>query len=178
MPKRFTFKTKQDILRLVAEGRKDAEVADIVGCSRPTVSRLRRRGISTDRTTRGRVLQVRVSQREADAFDAVLDAEDMSASEMLRRLMRLSAGLADFRREEIDALRQSSNQMNALARNLVQMLQLARAGRLRWNRRDGELVVRLLDRVEDVARDLQVVKAAGARGAVRRVEDVREGADA
>ena len=172
MPKRLSTQEKQEILRLAADGLTDAAVAGQIGCSRTSVARVRSRGMATDRTTKGRILQARVSQREAEAFEALVTEAGMSASGMLRHMIRLSAGVVAFRRDEVEALRQSSNQLNALARNLVQMLQLARAGKLRWNARDGALVTRLVDRTEDVARAVQALRAASLRGAFVEVASV------
>lgn len=175
MPKRLSFKEKQTILRFSQSGLKDAEVALKAGCSRQTVARLRKEGIVTDRTTKGRVYQVRVSKREADAFDELLRQQDMSASEMLRRMIRLAEGVVDFRAEEVAALHQSSNQLNALARNLVQMLQLAHVGKLKWNARDSRLVAQLADRTEQVARATQSLKAAAMRGAFTKSSELAKG---
>ena len=164
MSKRLNFKTKLEILRLVSERISDAEIARRMGCSRQTVSRTRQAGVVKDRTTRGKILQVRISQAEAEAFEALLKQEDMTISGMLRRMIRSSIGMVDFGKAEIDALHEASNQMNALARNVVPLLQLARSGRLKWNKRDAELMRRLMDRTEIVARELQALKAAAKRG--------------
>lgn len=175
MPVRLAHKVKQEIWRLAQTGLTDADVAVKCGCARQTVARIRTRGVAADRTTKGRILQVRVSQNEADAFSALLREQDMTASEALRRMIRMAEGVVDFRADEVEALRQSGNQMNAMARNLVQILQLARAGRLTWNARDSKLVSQLLDRTEEVARATQALKAAAMRGAFVQAKDIAQG---
>ena len=175
MPKRLSHETKDEIRRLAGTGLTDAEIAGHCGCARQTVSRVRRSAAAPDRTTKGRILQVRVSQREAEAFEAVLRAHGMTASEALRRMIRMAEGVVDFRAEEVAALHQSGNQLNAMARNLVQMLQLAHSGRLKWNARDAKLVAQLADRTEEVARATQALKAAALRGAFVRSAEIARG---
>ena len=172
MPKRLSTKARQEILRCAALGLSDAEIGMQVGCSRTTVARVRRRGLVNDRTTRGRVLQVRISPREAEAFEALVAEAGMTNSGMLRHLIRMSAGVVAFRRDEVETLRTSGNQLNALARNLVQMLKLARAGKLRWNARDAALVGRLTDRTEEVAGAVEALRAASLRGAFVEIKDL------
>lgn len=175
MPKRLSYKAKQEILRLAQSGLNDAVVAEKCGCARQTVSRIRTVGVAPDRTTKGRILQVRVSQNEAVAFEDLLREQDMTASEALRRMIRMAEGVVDFRADEVAALHQSGNQLNAMARNLVQIMQLARAGRLNWNARDSKLVSQLLDRTEEVARATQALKAAAMRGAFVKSAEIAKG---
>ena len=177
MPKRLPLAERQDALRLILAGAKDDEIAAEIGCSSRTVARIRARGTVTDRTTKGRVYRVRVSQREAEAFEQVLAEQGITASEALRRMMRMSADIVDLRSDELAALRESGNQLNALARNLVQMLQLARAGRLQWNARDSRLVEDLATRTEAVARAMQVFRAAGGRRAFTSIGSLPEADD-
>ena len=174
MSKRLSTIARQEVLRLAAQGLGDGEIAVRVGCSRPTVARVRARGVVADRTTKGRVLQVRVSAREAEAFEALVAETGMTTSGLLRHMIRLSSGIVAFRRDEVTALKASANQLNALARNLVQMLKLAHAGKLRWNARDAALVGRLADRAEEVALAVQALRAASLRGAFVRVSDLRD----
>jgi hypothetical protein len=89
----------------------------------------------------------------------------------------MSADIVDLRSDELAALRESGNQLNALARNLVQMLQLARAGRLKWNARDSRLVEDLAMRTEAVARAMQAFRAAGGRRAFTPIDALPEGDD-
>lgn len=175
MPKRLPLSIKHDVQRLLREGLTDAEAAAKAGCARQTVARIRTDGIATDRTTKGRVFQVRVSQREADAFEVLLSEHDMTASEVLRRMIRMAEGVVDFRAEEVAGLHQASTQLNAMARNLVQILQLGHVGKLRWNARDSKLVAQLADRTEEVARAIQTLKAAAMRGAFTRSADLARG---
>ncbi|MEQ8924139.1 MAG: helix-turn-helix domain-containing protein [Marinovum algicola] len=172
MPKRLSSTDRQDILRLATEGLSNAEIAGRVGCSPRSVARIRARRAAVDRTTRGRILQVRVSAQEAEAFEALVAEAGLTTSGMLRHMIRVSAGVVAFRRDEVEVLRASSNQLNALARNLVQVLKLARAGKLTWNKRDAALVARLVNRTEEVARAVQGLRSASLRGSFVRVADV------
>ena len=175
MPKRLPLSIKHEVQRLLREGLTDAEVAIKASCARQTVTRIRTDGIATDRTTKGRVFQVRVSQKEAEAFEALLAEQDMTASEVLRRMIRMAEGVVDFRAAEVAELHQASTQLNAMARNLVQMLQLGHVGKLRWNARDSKLVAQLADRTEEVARAVQTMKAAAQRNAFTRSADLARG---
>ncbi len=111
---------------------------------------------------------------EAEAFEALVAETGMTTSGLLRHMIRLSSGIVAFRRDEVTALKASANQLNALARNLVQMLKLAHAGKLRWNARDAAMVGRLADRAEEVARAVQALRAASLRGSFVRVSDLRD----
>jgi GAF domain-containing protein len=69
-------------------------------------------------------------------------------------------------------LRQVSRELNALARNLVGLLQLGRSDRLQWQQRDAALVETLASRVEVLARALQTYRAAGDKNAFVKVSDL------
>jgi hypothetical protein len=161
---------RREALELVAEGHSDSEVAARIGCSRQTIGRLRRRAVAPDRTSKGRIIQARVTPQEAEAFAAIVEDAGTTTSEMLRRMIRLSSGVADFRAAEVEELGRASRELNALARNLVQLLRLAHAGKLRWNARDATAVERLAGRTEEVARAVQALRAASMRGAFVRTE--------
>lgn len=152
-------------MKLVAVGLSDGVVATKFGCSRSTIRQLRGRDASPDRVARDRVLQTRVSAAEAAAFETIVADAGTTASKMLRQMIRLSAGAAEFRTDELAELRTTTTQLNALARNLVQILKLGHAGRLHWNARDAAQVERLLVRTEAVSRSVQAMRAASMRGA-------------
>ncbi len=63
----------------------------------------------TKRTTKGRVLQGRVSAREAEAFEALVTETGMTTSGLLWHMIRLSSGMVAFRRDEVAALKTSTN---------------------------------------------------------------------
>jgi type VI protein secretion system component VasF len=161
---------RRKVLDLASEGLSDIEIARRIGCSRQTVARVRQRAVASDRTSKGRIIQARVTPEEAEAFAAMVDEADTTTSEMLRRMIRLSAGVADFRADELEELGRTSRELNAMARNLVQVLRLGHAGKLRWNARDAALVERLSVRTEEVARAVQALRAASMRGAFVRTE--------
>ena len=56
------------------------------------------------------MLQVRVSAREAEAFEALVAETGMTTSGLLRHMIRLSSGIVAFRRDEVTALKASANQ--------------------------------------------------------------------
>ncbi|UWQ19734.1 helix-turn-helix domain-containing protein [Jannaschia sp. M317] len=161
---------RQKVLNLASEGHSDAEIARRYGCSRQTVARIRQCAVASDRTSKGRIIQARVTPQEADAFATMVDEAGTTTSDMLRRMIRLSAGVADFRADELEELGRTSRELNALARNLVQLLRLGHVGKLRWNARDAALVGRLSERTEEVARAVQALRAASMRGAFVRTE--------
>jgi hypothetical protein len=177
MAKRLSFSAKQEILRLIQTGAKDADVAAQIGCGRQTVARIRQVGLVTDRTTKGKTYQVRVSAKEAEAFEAMLVERNMSASDALRRMIRLSEGVIDFQKEEVNALREATRQLVIMARNLTTILQLAHRGQFKWNARDAKLVGDLADRSETVARSTQVLHSAARRGAFVKSLGLSRGAE-
>ena len=161
---------RQEVLDLASAGHSDAEIARRCDCSRQTVARIRQRAVASDRTSKGRIIQARVTPQEADAFATMVDEAGTTTSDMLRRMIRLSAGVADFRTDELEELGRTSRELNALARNLVQLLRLGHVGKLRWNARDAALIGRLSERTEEVARAVQALRAASMRGAFVRTE--------
>ena len=142
------------ILRLVADGASDGDIADRLGRSRQAVSKVRRQGHAPDTTTRGEVLHVRVTREEAAAFRALMEQQGLTPSDGLRRLMRLAVGALDVRSAEIEALAASRRELTAVGRNLNQLTQLAQSGRLSWGARDGATLARLEARVADLAEAL------------------------
>jgi hypothetical protein len=151
---RLTHKEIAEINRLVAEGLKDGKIASRVGRSRQAVSRIRHKGTSAHTTTGGDVVHIRVSKEELQAFKTVVEAQGLTPSDGVRRLMRLAVGALDLRAEEIDALAESRRELVAVGRNLNQMTHLANAGRLKWNARDGKTVAQLDARVSDLTEAL------------------------
>lgn len=156
MPKkpRLTAKEIAEIQRLVSEGWKDGEIAKRLGRSRQAVSRIRHQAVPRHTTTDGEVIHVRVTKEEHEAFRALVDAEGLTPSDGVRRLMRHAVGALDLRSEEIDALAQTRRELVAAGRNLNQLTQLANSGRLKWNARDAKTVHRLDERVSDTVEAL------------------------
>ncbi|WP_226561863.1 helix-turn-helix domain-containing protein [Salipiger thiooxidans] len=151
---RLTHKDITEINRLVGEGLPDAEIARHTGRSRQTVARVRNQTVSSHTTTDGAVISTRVTREEYAAFKALMEAEGLTSSDGIRRLMRLAVGALDLRVEEIEALAQSRRELVAVGRNLNQITQLANAGRLKWNVRDGKTVAQLDARVSDLTEAL------------------------
>ncbi|WP_417725776.1 hypothetical protein [Salipiger sp.] len=147
---RLTHKDITEINRLLGEGLPDAEIARHTGRSRQTVARVRNRTASSHTTTQGAVIGTRVTAEEYAAFKALVEAEGLTPSDGIRRLMRLAVGALELRAEEIEALARSRRELVAVGRNLNQMTQLANSGRLRWNARDGRTVAQLDARVSDL----------------------------
>jgi hypothetical protein len=151
---RLTHKDIAEISRLLGERFSDAAIARCTGRSRQTVARVRRQSASPHTTTEGAVIGTRVTAEEYTAFKALMEAEGLTPSDGMRRLMRLAVGALDLRAEEIEALAQSRRELVAVGRNLNQMTQLANAGRLKWNVRDGKAVAQLDARVSDLTEAL------------------------
>lgn len=151
---RLTAREITEIHRLVAEGVNDGEIAERVGRSRQAVSKVRRQKLSPNTTTRGEVINVRVTREEYEAFRALVEREGLTASDGMRRLMRLAVGALELRAEEIEALGEARRELTAVGRNLNQLAQLGQSGRLKWNARDGATLVRVEARVADLAEAL------------------------
>lgn len=170
MARHLTKSEQQEILRLSTEKLSHAVIAQRIGCSRQTVGRTIERASAPRKDAKDHSVRVRLTAKEAAALRQMAEAEDLSPSEMLRRLIRRAAGVPELSSGELRDMKQSVNQLNAAARNLVQLLQLARSGRLKWNKRDAALVAQLADHIEIVAEDMQVFQSAAARGAFLRVD--------
>jgi transposase-like protein len=172
MPKLLGSEQKQDILRLAAMGNSHAEIARQVGCSRPTVARVIGRGSAPDRTTMGKVIHVRMTPLEFAALERLALSESESVSGMLRRLVRRADGVVDYNAEELAVLGESSRALNALARNLVQIVKMGQGASITWNARDAKLVASLSERTQHLASAVQSLRLAGLRRAYTLIEDI------
>lgn len=156
------------ILDLVAEGESDASIARMVGRHRSTVTKLRLSKEKRSVTTGGKMLHVRLSGEEHDAFKRCTEELGLTMSDGGRRLIRHSLEVLDLRAEEIEALAALRKELNAIGVNLNQLSALAQSGRLKWNARDGKLVQQLDMKVDEAVNQLVAfVTAARQRAFVR-----------
>lgn len=96
------------------------------------------------------MVRTRLTREEHAAFKEKVAALDLTISDGLRRLVRHSLGVLDMREAEIDALAELRRELNAIGKNLNQMVTLAQAGRLKWSHRDARLVEQLDLKVDEV----------------------------
>lgn len=160
---RITPKERQRIVALIAEGKSDSEIAQLVGRHRSTVVKIRVGAQPRNVTSGGKMIRARVSDEEFHAFQKLIRTHDISASEGARRLIRIALDLLDLPPEHIDTLNLIRRELNAIGVNINQMTVLARTGRLKWNSRDAALMGKLDERLDDLTSELVAVVGAANR---------------
>ena len=84
-----------------------------------------------------------------------------------------------MREVEIDALADLRRELNAIGKNLNQMVTLAQSGRLNWNQRDARLVEQLDLKVDEaVSQMIAFVVAARQRTLVKAAFPIEGPTDA
>lgn len=160
---RITPKERQRIAALIAEGKSDGDIAKMVDRHRSTVAKIRVGAQPRNVTSGGKMVRARVSDEEFHAFQKLTRTLDISSSEGARRLIRIALGLLDLPPDQIETLNLIRRELNAIGVNINQMTVLARSGRLKWNARDTALMVKLDERLDDLASQLVAVVGAANR---------------
>ncbi len=125
--------------RLLA-GESVAAVARSMGRSRQALSRIKG---SLDREEVLRLsvkLNIRITEDEHAAFQAVAEANGLTVSEAVRHLVRQASDRLAIRADELDAIAAARRELSAVGNNLNQIARLGAVGRLTWNARDAALV--------------------------------------
>lgn len=167
MPTRSRLSQKEilEIQRLVSLGLADGDIATKLGRHRSSVARVRLNQRSRGKTTSGKMIQVRISEEEDQAFQAEVDRLGLTRSEAGRRLLRNGLGILDIAHEEVAALHELRRELNAVGKNVNQLTALAHSGRLKWNVRDAQLMFRLDERIDEVINQIVALVSAGRQRA-------------
>lgn len=158
---RLTPKERLEIQAGVARGETDGAIAKRLGRHRSTITKARSLAQPRARTSDGSVVRTRLAREEHAAFKEKMTALDLTISDGLRRLVRHSLGVLDLRDEEIEALAELRRELNAIGKNLNQMVTLAQAGRLKWNQGDARLVEQLDLKVDEAVLQMIAFVVAG-----------------
>jgi antitoxin component of RelBE/YafQ-DinJ toxin-antitoxin module len=139
--------------RLLA-GESVAAVARSMGRSRQALSRIKG---SLDRKEVRRLsvkLNIRITEDEHSAFQAVAEASGLTVSEAVRHLVRQASDRLAIQADELDAIAAARRELSAVGNNLNQIARLGAVGRLTWNARDAALVRKLGARVDDLVEEV------------------------
>ena len=169
---RLTQKEILEIRALIAKGLKDREIAEKVGRSRSTVTKIRHEKATRDVTTGGAKVHARLTNEEYEAFKRLCTAAGISVSDGLRRLVRHNLGVLDLKKDEIDELHKTRVSITKVGVNINRLVLLAERGKLKINERDRALLGRLDEKIDEALRlMIRVVTAARRRShvAVERV---------
>jgi hypothetical protein len=139
--------------RLLA-GESVAAVARSMGRSRQALSRIKG---SLDRKEVRRLsvkLNIRITEDEHAAFQAVAEASGLTVSEAVRHLVRQASDRLAIQADELDAIALARRELSAVGNNLNQIARLGAVGRLTWNARDSALVRKVGARVDDLVEEV------------------------
>lgn len=139
--------------RLLA-GESVAAVARSMGRSRQALSRIKG---SLDRKEVRRLsvkLNIRITEDEHAAFQAVAEASGLTVSEAVRHLVRQASDRLAIQADELDAIAAARRELSAVGNNLNQIARLAAVGRLTWSARDAALVRKVGARVDDLVEEV------------------------
>lgn len=151
---------------IVARLRKDEDASVLameLGVSVGVVRKLRDRAIAKDVPTHGGFVQARLSIKELEALDALVEASGTTKSALVRRMVRLASGVVDYQETEVEAVREATRQLTRVGQNLARMLQLAQSGRFKWGARDQKTVEELVKHQSLLIRKLQALHRSAAR---------------
>jgi transposase-like protein len=139
--------------RLVA-GESVAAIAASIGRSRQTLSRIKG-GLDRGQARRLSVkLNIRVTEGEHAAFQALAEARGLTVSEAARHLVRQASDLLAIQSEELLAIAAARQDLAAVGNNLNQIARLGAVGRLTWNARDAALVRKVGTHVDDLIEEV------------------------
>jgi antitoxin component of RelBE/YafQ-DinJ toxin-antitoxin module len=145
--------------RLLA-GESVAAVAKSLGRSRQALSRVKG---SLDRQEVQRLsvkLNIRITEEEHAAFQAVVEASGLTVSEAVRHLVRQASDRLAIQVDELDAIAAARRELSVVGNNLNQIARLGAVGRLTWNARDAALVRKVGARVDDLVENVVHLLAA------------------
>lgn len=131
--KSFGKKERQQALKMLREGKTNAEVAAVFGVKRDTIYRFKKRmdfvGPAVKSPTK--VISFRLSQDEHRAFLALAqECGSKNTGAFVRSLVRSSAGFLEISREKADALDELRVALNKIGTNINQIAWAANARKI------------------------------------------------
>ncbi|HEX9596640.1 MAG TPA: hypothetical protein VF982_07145 [Anaerolineales bacterium] len=161
MPKfRFSAAEVAAIQARFAAGDSVAAVAASLGRSRQSLARIKG---AMDRHQARRLdvkLNIRITQGERAAFQAVADASGLTVSEAIRHLIKQASGLLALQADELAAISAARRELAAVGNNLNQLARLGASGKLNWKSGDTGLLRRVAARVDEVSEGIVLLLSA------------------
>ena len=143
-----------------AAGESVAVVAASLGRSRQSLARIKG---AMDRHQARRLdvkLNIRVTQGERAAFQAVADASGLTVSEAVRHLVKQASGLLVLQADELAGIAAARRDLAAVGNNLNQLARLGASGKLKWNPGDTTLVRKVAARVDEISEGIVLLVSA------------------
>ena len=143
-----------------AAGESVAAVAASLGRSRQSLARIKG---AMDRHQARRLdvkLNIRVTQGERAAFQAVAEASGLTVSEAVRHLVKQASGLLVLQADELAAISAARRELAAVGNNLNQLARLGASGKLKWNPGDTTLVRKVAARVDEISEGIVLLVSA------------------
>ena len=144
----------------IAAGESVAAVAASLGRSRQSLARIKG---AMDRHQAGRLevkLNIRITQGERAAFQAVAKAHHLTVSEAVRHLVKQASGLLALRSDEIAVIGAARRELAAVGNNLNQLARLGASDKLGWKSGDTAVLRRVGTRVDEVSEAIVRLLAA------------------
>lgn len=143
-----------------AAGESVAAVAASLGRSRQSLARIKG---AMDRHQAGRLevkLNIRITQGERAAFQAVAKANGLTVSEAIRHLVKQASGLLALQADELGAIGAARRELAAVGNNLNQLARLGASGKLGWKSGDTAVLRRVGTRVDEISEAIVRLLAA------------------
>ena len=155
-----------------AAGESVSAVARALGRSRPSLARIKGAMTRGDALRLNVKLNIRVTEAERSAFQAVALASGLTVSEAIRHLVKQARGLLALRSDELTALHAARRELSAVGSNLNQLARLGAAGKLKWNPGDSALVRKVAAQVDDLSEGLVLLLSGLESHQTLPVDDV------
>ncbi len=155
----------------LAAGESVATVSSAMGRSRQALARIKG---AMDRSQSRRLdvkLNLRVTEEERAAFQAVAEANGLTVSEAVRHLVRQASGLLALQADELAGIAAARRELSAVGSNLNQLARLGASGKLAWKSGDSALVRKVAARVDDLSESLVTLFAALGSHQALKLED-------
>ena len=143
-----------------AAGESVSAVAASLGRSRQSLARIKG---AMDRHQARRLdvkLNIRITQGEQAAFQAVAEAHGLTVSEAIRHLVKQASSLLSLQADELSGVSAARRELAAVGNNLNQLARLGASGKLGWKPGDAALLRRVGTRVDDVSEAIVLLLAA------------------
>ncbi len=158
--KRLTPVQRQEAIRTLKAGGQVSTVAETLGATDGAIRQIKNRGIRSKdaTTTEGRVVSVRLSPEEVQAFDALCgQMGGKNRSDGLRSIVRMSVGFLEMSKADSDTLDEIKRELHKIGINVNQIALAANRRQLALGRGQWDAVNNLVKALPQIRSHLAMV---------------------